>query len=173
MLRRDFRLPVSSLAMVAQKSFNGKYYVTILPWFYVNMLMLTLEVLSLFIHYLISIWTMLVKFELNCMVRTIQNFELFDKKWLAIFNKVLMPFWKMFVWLKQYSVCITMSLMLLLKQKSCLVVLHRGCLDKSGKWPHEMISLCHYMQLEWGHIQYLTQSEQIIRWRTNKPTPQN
>ena len=36
---------------------------------------------------------MLVKFE--------QNFELFDKKWLTIFDKVLMPFWKMFLWLKQ------------------------------------------------------------------------
>ena len=27
---------------------------------------------------------MLVKFEQNCMVRTIQNIELFDKKWLTI-----------------------------------------------------------------------------------------
>ena len=39
---------------------------------------------------------MLVKFERkNRMVRTIQNFELFDQKWLTIFDKVLMPFWKM------------------------------------------------------------------------------
>ena len=44
---------------------------------------------------------MLVKFEQNCMVRTIQNFELFDKKWLTIFDKVLTPFWKTFLWLKQ------------------------------------------------------------------------
>ena len=34
---------------------------------------------------------MLVKFEQNRMVRTIQNFEVFDKKWLAIFDT---PFWK-------------------------------------------------------------------------------
>ena len=30
---------------------------------------------------------MLVKFEQNRMVRTIQNFVLFDKKWLTFFNK--------------------------------------------------------------------------------------
>ena len=40
---------------------------------------------------------MLVKFEQNRMVRTIQNFELFDKKWLTIFDKVLTPFWKTFL----------------------------------------------------------------------------
>ena len=34
----------------------------------------------------------LVKFEQNRMVRTIQNFVLFDKKWLTIFDKVLTPF---------------------------------------------------------------------------------
>ena len=39
---------------------------------------------------------MLVKFEQNPMVQTIQNFELFDKKWLTIFDKVLMPFGKRF-----------------------------------------------------------------------------
>ena len=44
---------------------------------------------------------MLVKFEQNCMVQTIQNFELFDKKWLTIFDQVLTPFWKMFLSLKQ------------------------------------------------------------------------
>ena len=44
---------------------------------------------------------MLVKFEQNRMVQTIQNFELFDKKWLTIFDKVLTPFWKTFLWLKQ------------------------------------------------------------------------
>ena len=36
---------------------------------------------------------MLVKFEQNRMVQTIQNFELFDKKLSTIFDKVLMPFW--------------------------------------------------------------------------------
>ena len=44
---------------------------------------------------------MLVKFEQNRMVQTVQNFELFDKKWLTIFDKVLTPFWKKFQWLKQ------------------------------------------------------------------------
>ena len=41
---------------------------------------------------------MLVKIERNRMVRTIQNFELFDKKkWLTIFDKVLTPFWMTFL----------------------------------------------------------------------------
>ena len=45
---------------------------------------------------------MLVKFETkNRMVQIIQNFELFYKKWLTIFDKMLMPFWKTFLWLKQ------------------------------------------------------------------------
>ena len=35
---------------------------------------------------------MLVKFEQIRMVRTKQNFELFDKKWFTIFDKVLTPF---------------------------------------------------------------------------------
>ena len=35
---------------------------------------------------------MQVKFEQNRMVRTIQNFELFDKKWSTIFSKVLTTF---------------------------------------------------------------------------------
>ena len=42
-----------------------------------------------------------VEFEQNRMVRTMQNFVLFDRKWLTIFDKVLTPFWKMFLWLKQ------------------------------------------------------------------------
>ena len=44
---------------------------------------------------------MLVKFEQNRMVRTIQNFVLYDKKWLTILEKVLTPFWKTFLSLKQ------------------------------------------------------------------------
>ena len=44
---------------------------------------------------------MLVKFEQNRIVRTIQDFELFDKKWFTIFDNVLTPFWKTFLWLKQ------------------------------------------------------------------------
>ena len=35
------------------------------------------------------------------MVQTIQNLELFYKKWLTIFDKVLTLFSKMFLWLKQ------------------------------------------------------------------------
>ena len=41
-----------------------------------------------------------VKFEQTRMVWTIQNFEVFDKKQLTIFDNVLMSFWKMFLWLK-------------------------------------------------------------------------
>ena len=41
------------------------------------------------------------EFEQNRMVQTIQNFVLFDKKWLTIIDKVLAPFWKTFLWLKQ------------------------------------------------------------------------
>ena len=37
---------------------------------------------------------MLVEFEQNHMVRTILFFFFFDKKWLTIFDKVLMPFCK-------------------------------------------------------------------------------
>ena len=44
---------------------------------------------------------MLVDFEQNRMVQTTRNFELFDKKWLTIFDKALTPFWKMFLYLKQ------------------------------------------------------------------------
>ena len=42
---------------------------------------------------------MLVKFEQNRMVWTthMHNFVLFDKKWLTIFDRVLMPFWKTFL----------------------------------------------------------------------------
>ena len=43
---------------------------------------------------------MLVKFEQIRMVETTQNFALFDKKkqvFKTIFDKALMPFWKMFL----------------------------------------------------------------------------
>ena len=43
---------------------------------------------------------MLVKFEQNCMVQTIRNFEPFDKKpsfLKTIFDKALTPFWKKFL----------------------------------------------------------------------------
>ena len=44
---------------------------------------------------------MLAKFEQNPMVQTVQNFDLFDKKWLTIFDKGLTPFWRTFLRLKQ------------------------------------------------------------------------
>ena len=34
------------------------------------------------------------------MVRTVYNFENFDKIWLTIFRLVLTPFWQAFIWLK-------------------------------------------------------------------------
>ena len=40
---------------------------------------------------------MLMEFEQNRMVRTIQNFELFNKKMVNHFDKVLTPFWKTFL----------------------------------------------------------------------------
>ena len=54
----------------------------------------SLNRLHLFDKYLDHV---LVKFEQNRVVRTIQNFMFFDKKWLMIFDKVLTPFWKMFL----------------------------------------------------------------------------
>ena len=47
-----------------------------------------------------------------------------------------------------FMICITMSLMWLLKHILCL---HRDCLDKSGKRPHEIISKCPYV-IWGGHI---------------------
>ena len=41
---------------------------------------------------------MLVNLEQN---RMIQNFELFGKNWLTIFEKLMTPFWKTFLWHKQ------------------------------------------------------------------------
>ena len=57
---RDFQLPMSALATVARKSFNVKFTAKIdfpIGHFMLPLLMLTLEVKSLSIHYLISIWT--------------------------------------------------------------------------------------------------------------------
>ena len=44
---------------------------------------------------------MQLKFEQYHMVWTIQNFVLSDKKWLIMFDKVLTPSCKTFLWLKQ------------------------------------------------------------------------
>ena len=45
---------------------------------------------------------MLVNFVQNRVVCYIQNFELFGKKWLTIFEKVFTPFWKTFLCHKQW-----------------------------------------------------------------------
>ena len=73
--------------------------------------------------------------------------------------------------ISQYRVCITTSLMWLLKHLSCLVVLHRGCLDKSGKWSYEMLSV-HPVVIR-GRPHTIFNTEWIRRCRSNKPTPQN
>ena len=94
-----------ALATAARKSFNGKFTAKIdflIGHFMLPLLMLTFGSLkslhTLFDKYLDH---MLVKFEQNRMVRTIQNVVLLDKKWLTIFDKVLTPFWKTFLCLKQ------------------------------------------------------------------------
>ena len=69
---------MSSFATVAGKSINGKFTAKIdfpIAYFTLPLLMLDLD------H-------MLVKFERNRMVPTIQNFEAFGKKGLTIFDSV-------------------------------------------------------------------------------------
>ena len=96
---------MSALATVVRKSFNGKFTAKI--WFSDQAFYVTIadadtgglkSLHTLFDKYLDH---MLVEFEQNSMVQTTQNFVLFDKKWLTIFDKELMPFWKMSLWLKQ------------------------------------------------------------------------
>ena len=85
---------MSALATVAGKSFHGK--ITAKIDFPIGYFMSPVaDGLSiLFDKYLDHL---LVEFEQNCMVQTIQNFELFDKKWLTTFDKKLTPFWKSFL----------------------------------------------------------------------------
>ena len=71
---RDLRLSMSALATVARKSFNSKFNSK--NGFSDQVFYVTVTVL--FDKYLDQ---MLVKFEQNSMVLTIQNFELFDRKW--------------------------------------------------------------------------------------------
>ena len=88
---------MSALATAEGKSFNGKFAAKIdfpighfmLPLLYADILNLK-SLHTLFDKYLDH---MLVKFEQNRMVRIMQNIEIFDK--------VLTPFWKTFLWLKQ------------------------------------------------------------------------
>ena len=96
---------MSALASIARKNFYWQIYCK--NWFSDRAFYVTIadadigslkSLHTLFDKYLDH---MLVRFEQNRMVRTIQNFVLFDKKWLTIFDKVLMSFWKTFLWLKQ------------------------------------------------------------------------
>ena len=96
---------MSALAMVTRKSFNGKFTAKIdfpIGHFYVTITDADIGSLkSLHTLFDENLDLMLVKFEQNRMVWTIQSFVLYDKKWLKFFDKVLMPVWKMFLWLKQ------------------------------------------------------------------------
>ena len=102
---RDFRLSTSALATVPWKSFNGIFSAKIdfpIGHFILPLLMLTLKVESLSIHYLVSIWTT-NWWNLNKIVWS-EPYKILcflTKKWLTIFDKVLTPFWKTFLWLKQ------------------------------------------------------------------------
>ena len=71
--------------------------------FYVTIADADIESLGLSIHSLISICTLYhtMVCEQNRMIQTIQNFELFYKKWLTTFDKALMLFWKTYLHLKQ------------------------------------------------------------------------
>ena len=77
---------MSALAMVARKSFNGKFTAKIKLIFrsgtYVSIADADIKSLN-FLHTLFDKYLchMLVKFEQNCMVRTKKKFEFFDKKW--------------------------------------------------------------------------------------------
>ena len=81
---RDFRLPVSALATVAEKNFNGKFTSKIYsPIGYFSLTIAGADIGSLnSLHKLFDKYLdhMLVKFEQNRMVQPIQNFDLFDKK---------------------------------------------------------------------------------------------
>ena len=84
-----------SISNSSREEFNNKFNAKIdfpLRYFTLPLLMLSQKSLhTLFDKHLDHI---LVKSEQNRMVRTIQNFELFCKKWLTIFDKVSMPFGK-------------------------------------------------------------------------------
>ena len=75
-----------TLATVAGKSLNGKFTAKndiLIGYFYITNADADIGSLkSLHILFDKYLDHMLVKFEQNCMVRTIQTFELFDKKWL-------------------------------------------------------------------------------------------
>ena len=78
---------MSELATVARKSFNRKFTAKFSDRaFYVTIADAEIGSLkSLRTSFDKYLGHMLVEFEQNRMVRTIQNFVLFDKKWLTIF----------------------------------------------------------------------------------------
>ena len=87
---------MSTLATAIGKCFDGKFTITIaFPMGYFILLIPDADIESpqslhtLFDKYLDYI---LMKLERNRKVRTILNVELIDKKWLTIFDNVLMPF---------------------------------------------------------------------------------
>ena len=94
---RDFRLPTSVLARSTEE-FTAKIDFTIghfmLPFFADPDIESRKYLRTLFDKYLDL---MLLKFEQNRMVRTIQDIKLFDKRWLTIFDIVLTPFWMTFL----------------------------------------------------------------------------
>ena len=100
-VRRDFRLPISALATVARKSFDGIFNAK--KWFSDQAFYVTIADVdtgslksphTVFDKYLDPI---LVKFEQNHTVRTIQNFvQNFDKKLLTIFDKCWRNFGRRF-----------------------------------------------------------------------------
>ena len=86
-------------ATVGGKKFTAKIY------FPIGNFMLPLLILykSKVSPYIISkvLGLHAVTFEQHRIVQTIQNFEVFDKKWLTIFDNVLTPFSETFLCLKQ------------------------------------------------------------------------
>ena len=92
---RDFRLPMSALTTVAGKVLTANllqkciFPSGILCYHFDADIGSLKSLHTLFDKYLDH---MLVKFEQNRMVRTIQNFELFDKKIVNHFDTVLTPF---------------------------------------------------------------------------------
>ena len=103
---RDFRLPMSALETVARKSFDGKFTAKIdfpIGHSMLPLLMLTLEEYSLSIIWQVGlfgphageIWTK------SYGPNHTKFCAFWQKKWLTIFDKVLTPCWKTFLWLKQ------------------------------------------------------------------------
>ena len=107
---RDFRLLMSALPTVAGNSFNGKFTAKIdfsIGYFILPLLMLTMEVWSRSIHYLVSIlttcWWNLNKIVYLYMWFYMWNFELCDKKmvnhfWQSVLEDV--PVTETIVWCK-------------------------------------------------------------------------